>query len=116
MAKTRRNRQKGAGYAMPGQWFGPNILPPTSLLGGSPSTAPTQYEIRPVLSSTFQAGGKRSRKHRGGFAPSIMGSFVANAQAAVVPLAMYLVYHTMVPKLNGKKKGGATRRHRRHSK
>jgi hypothetical protein len=45
-----------------------------------------------------------------------MGSFVANAQAAVVPLAMYLVYHTMVPKLNGKKKGGATRRHRRHRK
>jgi hypothetical protein len=27
-----------------------------------------------------------------------MGSFVANAHSAIVPLALYAVYHTFVPK------------------
>jgi hypothetical protein len=54
------------------------------------------------------------RKH-GGFAPSIMGSFVANAQSAVVPLALYAVYHMFVPKKDaavpsGGKKSRNTRR------
>jgi predicted Na+-dependent transporter len=35
-----------------------------------------------------------------------MGSFAANAQAAIVPVALYMVYHTMVPKNMDKKMGG----------
>jgi hypothetical protein len=35
-----------------------------------------------------------------------MGSFTSNAQAAIVPAALYLVYHTMVPKNMGSKMGG----------
>jgi hypothetical protein len=46
---------------------------------------------------------KASRKHRGGFSPSIMGAFVANAQAAIVPLSLYLVYQAFVPKKGTKK-------------
>ncbi len=70
----------------------------------APSTAPTATMVRPVLPATFQSplltqtGGKRTRRFRGGFSPSVMGGFIANAQAAIVPLALYALYHTMVPK------------------
>jgi hypothetical protein len=37
-----------------------------------------------------------------------MGSFVANAQAAIVPLALYLVYNATVPKTGSK--GGKNRK------
>jgi hypothetical protein len=48
-----------------------------------------------------------------------MGGFVANAQAAIVPLALYLVYHTLIPKVNEIKKnvfGGKSRKQRKQSK
>jgi hypothetical protein len=50
--------------------------------------------------SALMAGGarRRTRRSRGGFSPSIMGSFIANAQAAIVPAALYLVYNQFVPK------------------
>ena len=32
-------------------------------------------------------------KMRGGFSPALMGSFVANAQTAIVPLALYGLYY-----------------------
>ena len=97
---------RGGGAVSSQQFFNPNVLPPMTIFP-APSSAPTYTELRPVLSSTFQSGagrGKTRRSHRGGFAPSIMGSFVANAQAAIVPLALYAVYHTMVPKVNEIKK------------
>jgi hypothetical protein len=98
MAKTRRARAtRGGGYGTSQQFFDPAALPPSTMFPAV-SAAPTYAEIRPVLQSTFQAGGSKTRKHRGGFSPSIMGGFVANAQAAIVPAALYLVYHTMVPK------------------
>ena len=81
----------------------------------APSSAPTMADVRPILVSTGvpQLGGRRrrgTRRTRGGFVPSIMGSFTANAQAAVVPAALYLVYHTMVPKNMGSKVGGLVKR------
>lgn len=107
---NRKNtRKNGGGYQTSQQMFDPDVLPPSTLFA-APSTAPTTTEIRPVLYSTFQAGGKtrRNRKNtrRGGFSPSVMGGFVANAQAAIVPLALYAVYHTMVPKTGTTKLGG----------
>ena len=105
MAKTRRNRrQNGAGYLTDQQFFNPNVLPPSAgMFAPVVSTAPTGDAIRPVLMSTFHTGGRRTRrvgtrKHRGGFVPSVMGGFIPNAQAAIVPAALYLVYHTFVPK------------------
>ena len=111
MPKTRRStrrlhsRRAGGGYLTAQQYFNPSVPQASaSLIAPVVSTAPTANEIRPVLYSTFQAGAGRktrragSRRTRGGFSPSIMGSFLANAQAAIVPLALYTVYHMTVPK------------------
>ena len=40
----------------------------------------------------------------GGFYPSIMGPFVANAEAAIVPAALYTAYHMFVPKNKSRSK------------
>lgn len=95
----------------PPEWFNPNNPSPSTILP-APSTAPTSTEVRPVLLATTNfplQGGKRKQTRRakkGGFVPSIMGPFAANAQAAIVPAALYLVYHTMVPKNIEKTVGG----------
>jgi hypothetical protein len=105
-------RQNAGGYQTSQQFFNPDVLPPSTIFP-APSTAPTAYEIRPVLPATFKAsGGARgsrrvSHRTRGGFSPSIMGPFVANAQAAIVPLALYGLYHKFVPKRSS---GGRTRK------
>jgi len=116
MRQTRRFR--GAGYLTDVQYLGGQLPPMASSLVSVPSSAPTATEVRPVLYSTFQAGGKtrRGERKRGGFSPSIMGSFVANAQAAIVPLALYLAYDTFVPKKGSQTKGGKTRKGRKSRK
>ena len=119
---TRRNMRKnhsGGDYQTSQQWFDPDVLPPATILPAV-STAPTSSEIRPVLLSTFQSAGGRKTRRRGGFSPSVMGGFVANAQSAIVPLALYAVYHTMVPKKGPATLGGLfknmTRKNRRNSR
>jgi hypothetical protein len=102
---------KGAGYQTSQQFFNPGVLPPHVPVLPVVSTGATDTEIRPVLASTFKGGKRKAnrqtrrlslRSARGGFTPSVMGSFIANAQAAIVPLAFYTVYHTMVPKKGAK--------------
>jgi hypothetical protein len=116
MPKTRRS-QRGAGYLTSQQWFDPQVLPPTTLWPTTLTTAPTADMVRPVLPSTFvQTGaGRKARmtRKRGGFYPSVMGSFLANAQAAIVPLALYALYHTSVPKVGSVTTGGKGRRNTR---
>ncbi len=87
----------------------------------APSTAATPEEIRPILYATVPPsallkGGRRtgksrrfSRRAHGGFVPSVMGGFLANAERAIVPLALYMVYHTFVPK-KGSHRSSPTRR------
>jgi len=105
--------KRGGGYLTDAQFFNPSTLPPTTMFA-APSGAPTHADVRPVLLATSVpalTGGKRStRRVRGGFVPSVMGSFTANAQAAVVPAALYLVYHTMIPKNVGKTVGGLVKK------
>lgn len=119
MAKTRRQRQRGAGYQTSQQFFDPEVLPPSSgAFAPVVSTAPTAYEIRPILYSTQQGGRARrsTRRTRGGFSPSVMGGFIPNAQAAIVPAALYGLYHVFVPKTNkvsGGKSRSASRRDRK---
>ncbi len=117
MGKTRRFR--GAGYLTDAQYFGGQLPPTASAFAPALTVMPTSTEVRPVMFSTFQnqSGGKtrRGERKRGGFSPSLMGSFVANAQAAIVPLALYTVYHTMVPKKDGSK-GGKNRKSRKNSR
>ena len=122
-------KHTGGGYLTDQQFFDPQALPPATILP-APSTAPTfGGEIRPVLLATSvpaltggrrRRDGKTRRATHGGFVPSVMGGFTANAQAAIVPAALYLVYHTMVPKNMGKAVGGLmkkfTRRFRKTRK
>lgn len=113
MGKTRRNsrRLSGGGYLTDQQYFDPSFRSPTAGIFGSGaplSTAPTVNAIRPVLYATYGGSRRRgmksrsmrgtTRRLRGGFSPSVMGGFIPNAQAAIVPAALYLAYHTMVPK------------------
>ena len=137
MAKTRRNNRRnntrknklrrGGGYLTDQQYFDPDVLPPSSLM--PPLTSlPTSTDIRPVMlatapTSALMAGGarRRTRRSRGGFSPSIMGSFIANAQAAIVPAALYLVYNQVAKPGNSvsaklKKAFRGGRKTRRHSR
>ena len=92
--RTRRHRTRGAGYMSTQQMFDTTYQQPTG--ESVVSTKPTDTAIRPVLNSTFKVGGRR--RSRGGFSPSIMGSFLKNAQTAIVPLALYSAYHFMPKK------------------
>jgi len=105
----RFRKHRGGGTLTDQQMFNTGALPPNSLFE-APSTAPTASDIRPVLNATGspQLGGSRKRKHRGGFSPSIMGSFTSNAQAAIVPLALYAAYHTLVPKKGTRRSSSAS--------
>jgi hypothetical protein len=76
------------------QFFNPDVLQ-RHTDAAAVSTSPTDSAIRPVLNSTFKVGGRRLK---GGFSPSIMGSFLQNAQQAVVPLALYSAYRFMPKK------------------
>jgi len=111
----KRNTMKGGGTLTDAQFFNPDNLAPASLFA-APSGAPTSTDIRPILMATSVptlTGGKRNTRRkslRGGFVPSVMGSFTANAQAAIVPAALYLVYHTMIPKNVGKTVGGLVKK------
>lgn len=103
-ARTRRAQRAGS-YQMSQQWFDPTVYPPSAgILNATMSTAPTANAVRPVLLSTFPAmtggtrGQSRKREQAGGFSPAVMGAFVENAKAAIVPLGLYLAYHTVVPK------------------
>ncbi len=96
------------------QLFDPANLPPATgfFSSAAPSSAATYNDIRPPL---LRTGGARLRRKtqrsktqrsktqrkRGGFVPSVMGGFIPNAQAAIVPAAMYMIYHTMIPKKGG---------------
>ncbi len=99
-AHRKTHRLCGAGYQTSQQFFDPDVYPPHTDMPAV-STAPTDYAVRPVLNSTFKVGGARrraSRRYRGGFSPSVMGSFLQNAQKAIVPLALYSAYHLMPKK------------------
>ncbi len=99
MARTRRSHR--GGYLTSQQFFDPDVLQ-RHTDAPAVSTAPTDLAIRPVLNSTFKVGGRsrstRGKRVRGGFSPTIMGSFLKNAQDAIVPLALYSAYHLMPKK------------------
>jgi len=133
--KTHRNRRttrrSGGGYGTPEYYFNPNHQQPSST-DPAPSSDPVPGWVRPPLAATEvvspdalttpQGGGWRHTrrvvsKMRGGFSPALMGSFVANAQTAIVPLALYGLYY-----LVGQKSAGAaatttsTRRNNRNNR
>lgn len=92
---------------MPAEYYNPSAHQPASAAAAL-TTAPMQGWVRPPLAATSvvtpdaltnpQKGGawnktrKFINKMTGGFSPVLMGSFVANAQTAAVPLALYGLY------------------------
>lgn len=83
-----RRRQRGGGYLSTERYFG--VEPSLAAAGAAPSTQANNSYIRPPLLA--QRGGKLSRKVRGGFYPSIMGPFVANAEGFMPMLAGVTAY------------------------
>jgi hypothetical protein len=111
--------QTGAGYGTSQQMFDPAVLPPHTAEATGMSAGATDAAIRPILVSDFhQTGAGRTRRmYRGGFSPSIMGPFLANAQRAIVPMAFYTAYHTLVPKTGDvSSKSAKTKRRDRRSR
>ena len=105
--KTYRRSSRGGGYGTPQYYFDPSVQQPSSN-APAPSSEPVAGWVRPPLAATEmvspdaltkpQMGGwKQTRrminKMHGGFSPALMGSFVANAQTAIVPLALYGLYY-----------------------
>lgn len=111
-------RKRGSGYLMPSEYFNPNARQPSAPNSSTISAAPIQGWVRQPISATnviSPAGGKRStRRARGGFAPALMGAFAANAQTAIVPLALLGLYsafgvkRTQAPNLT--KKGNVAKK------
>lgn len=105
MVRKTMKRTRGAGYLSPAEFFNPAAVQPESS-GATISSEPVPGWVRPPLVATSvmgPTGGSRRRNRRrhgrtrkvGGFAPAAMGSFVANAQLAAVPLALYSLYSMM---------------------
>jgi len=61
-----------------------------------------KYSLNPILN--FYQSIVGMKQIHGGFYPSIMGPFVANAEAAIVPAALYTAYHMFVPKNKSRSK------------
>lgn len=102
--KSHRRKQHG-GATMPLAWYQPGAqmrAPYIAEATGEGAAGTTAGWARTGLAQT---GGRRlTRKQLGGFAPSVMGSFVSNG-ARLVPVAAYMGY-----KLFNKKAGRRTRR------
>uniref|UniRef100_A0A6C0DSQ6 Uncharacterized protein n=1 Tax=viral metagenome TaxID=1070528 RepID=A0A6C0DSQ6_9ZZZZ len=126
--QIRRTRRTGGGYGTPGVYFNPDNQHPSSN-AAAPSSDPVPGWVRPPLSATEavspdaltapQSGGWRQtrrliNKMRGGFSPALMGSFVANAHAVVVPLALYGLYYLVAQKSAGA--DPSTRRNKRNNR
>ena len=105
--QTRKTSRSGGGYGTPEYYFNPSHQQPSSD-APAPSSDPVAGWVRPPLAATEfvspdalttrQSGGWRQtrrlvKKMSGGFSPALMGSFVANAQTAIVPLVLYGLYY-----------------------
>jgi hypothetical protein len=83
---------------MPAEYYNPNSRQPSAPNASTISAAPVTGWVRPPIAATSvvaPAGGRRSSKRKtmkGGFAAEIMGAFAANAQSAIVPLALLGLY------------------------
>ena len=117
-------RQGGGAYGAPLSYLNPYYREPTNANGGSDLHTIQPGLARPVLNATGgrrrmrkgkkqtrrrQRGGRKgSRKNvkRGGFYPSVMGSFTTNG-AALVPATIYSGYRFLK-----NYKGASTRRRR----
>lgn len=105
-SKMRSRRLQRGGAGMPLAWYQPGAqmrAPYIAEATGEGVAGSTAGWARTGLAQT--GGRRRTRKQQGGFAPSVMGSFVSNG-ARLIPVASYMGYTLF------SKKGRRTHRRR----
>jgi hypothetical protein len=126
--RTRRARRakRGGGYGTPAQFFearrGGGYGTPAQFFeahrGGGYGTPTQFFEAHRgggygVPARVQALAAARQARHAGGFLPSVMGPFVANAEAVAVPAALLLAYRGKAAAAAvAKRLRGATRRRR----
>ena len=90
-SKLSRRRQRGGATGMPLAWYQPGAQMRAPYIAEATGTAASSTAgwARPGLAQT--GGRRQTRKQQGGFAPSVMGSFVSNG-ARLIPVASYMGY------------------------
>lgn len=118
MKRTHAKKQRGGGYGMSQAWFtqGAQLTGTSATPTGQGLAATTSEMVRMPLTQSGGASRSRrrrrrhsTRKHVGGFHPSIMGSFVTTG-AGLMPAASYMGYKLF------KTKTKRTRKNKRQSK
>jgi hypothetical protein len=109
-------KRGGAATAFPLDYFDPSYSIGKNVSAGHDLLHASGRGVRPSIGPTGVIGGRRkskrshrSKRHRGGFVPSVMEGFVASASKYIVPLALFAGYKFMTRK--GKKGRKATRRY-----
>ena len=105
--KRMRQRQRGGGVNMPQAYFQDGVQM-RGTFGEATGVGLAGAGNGWVRAPLAQTGG-RTRRQRGGFSASIMGSFAANG-ARLVPLATYLGYKMYTNQKKTKKRSRKTRR------
>jgi hypothetical protein len=114
MRKSYRNKSKrrngGAATVMPLSYYKPSAFEPSAPAGRDLLEAIPPLGVRPKIGGRRRKTRKvrRHRKSKGGFVPSVMGSFAEAASKYIVPLALFAGYKLMTRK--GKR---GSRRHTR---
>lgn len=105
-------RKSGGASPLPLDYYDPSYSLGKNVSAGRNLLHASGRGVRPSL------GGRRktkrshcSRRKRGGFIPSVMEGFVANASKYIVPIALFAGYKLMTRK--GRKRKGHSRKHRK---
>jgi hypothetical protein len=116
--KTRRREKKkgGAATVFPLKYFDVGAKEPSAPAGRDLLEAIPPLGVRPRIGGSRKTRRiqkdsqkrkekkqKKQKKQKGGFVPSVMGSFVSSTSKYIVPLALFLGYKFMTKK---NKKGG----------
>lgn len=96
--KRNRTRKGGAATAFPLKYFNPDAPTPDAAAGRNLLHA-SGMGIRPKIGGRRKL--RKTRRARGGFVPSVMGSFLTSASKYIAPLALFAGYKLMTRK--GKK-------------
>lgn len=105
-------KKGGAATRLPLDYFDPSYSVGKNVSAGRDLLHASGRGIRPSLGGRRKTKrSHRSKRKRGGFIPSIMEGFVANAAQYIVPIALFAGYKLMTRK--GKKRKGHSRKHRK---
>ena len=106
------HRRGGAATSLPGNYFGiEKAAGPPSVGAGKDLLGAGSNIIRPAIGIS---GGKRRKtiRKRGGFLPSVMGSFTTAVSKYIVPIALFAGYKLMSRKHSSFKKHKKTHKRR----